>query len=49
MFADASGIFPFPLNGMHVLVGIANEAREPALARRTVSADAMQHTCGGLR
>jgi hypothetical protein len=27
MFADASGIFPFPLNGMHVMVGIVKEAR----------------------
>jgi len=31
MFADASGIFPFPLNGMHVMVGIWKEAR-PVLA-----------------
>jgi len=27
MFADASGIFPFPLNGMHVMVGIVKGAR----------------------
>ncbi len=27
MFADASGIFPFPLNGMHAMVGIVKEAR----------------------
>jgi len=51
MFADASGIFPFPLNGMHVMVGMAKDARPvPAGGRAGVGGARrrMQDTCGRL-
>ena len=40
MFADASGIFPFPLNGMHVMVGMAKGARPVIADGRAMVGDA---------